>query len=47
MSNYPTNLTKKQWQVIKNIVKSQERSQKSTLQEIINSVFYINRSECQ
>ena len=31
MSNYPTNLTEKQWQVIKNIVEPQERSRKKLL----------------
>ena len=31
MSNYPTNLTEKQWQVIKNIVEPQERNRKSSL----------------
>lgn len=29
MSNYPTNLTEKQWQVIKNMVGPQERTGKS------------------
>ncbi len=28
MSNFPTNLTEKQWQVIKNIVEPQERNRK-------------------
>jgi Spy/CpxP family protein refolding chaperone len=28
MSDYPTNLTEKQWQVIKNIVEPQERNRK-------------------
>ena len=36
MSNYPTNLTEKQWQVIKNIVEPQERNRKSSLREILN-----------
>jgi len=31
MSNYPTNLTEKQWQVIKNIVDPQERNRKNPL----------------
>ena len=47
MSNYPTNLTEKQWQVIKNIVEPQERSRKNSLREILNGVFYINKSGCQ
>lgn len=45
MSNYPTNLTEKQWQVIKNIVEPQER--KSSLREIVNGIFYVNKSGCQ
>lgn len=47
MSNYPTNLTEKQWQVIKNIVDPQERSRKKSLREILNGIFYINKSGCQ
>ena len=37
MSDYSTNLTEKQWQVINNIVKSQEKSRKTSLREIINA----------
>ncbi len=47
MSNYPTNLTEKQWQVIKNIVEPQERNRKSSLREIVNGIFYVNKSGCQ
>ena len=47
MSNYPTNLTEKQWQVIKNIVEPQERNRKSSLREILNGIFYVNKSGCQ
>ena len=36
MSNYPINLTEKQWQVIKNIVGPQERNRKNSLREIVN-----------
>ena len=39
MSNYSTNLTEKQWQVIKNIVKPQERSRKYFLRDILNAIF--------
>jgi len=39
MSNYSTNLTEKQWQVIKNIVDPQERSRKHFLREILNAYF--------
>ena len=47
MSDYPTNLTEKQWQVIKNIVEPQERNRKSSLREIVNGIFYVNKSGCQ
>ena len=47
MSNYSTNLTEKQWQVIKNIVEPQERSRKHFLREILNAIFYVNKSGCQ
>ena len=47
MSNYPTNLTEKQWQVIKNIVEPQERSRKHSIRKILNGIFYINKSGCQ
>ena len=40
MSNYPTNLTEKQWQVIKNIVEPQERNRKNPLREIVNGIFW-------
>lgn len=33
MSNYPTNLTERQWQVIKNIVDPQEKSKKTSLRD--------------
>ena len=47
MSNCPTNLTEKQWQVIKNIVESRSRSRKTSLREIINGIFYLIKSGCQ
>ena len=47
MSNYSTNLTEKQWQVIKNIVEPQERSRKYFLRDILNAIFYVNKSGCQ
>lgn len=47
MSNYPTNLTEKQWQVINKIVEPQERSRKTSLREIINAIFYLIKSGCQ
>ena len=45
MSNYSTNLTEKQWQVIKNIVEPQERSRKYFLRDILNAIFYVNYYE--
>ncbi len=33
MSNYPTNLTERQWQVIKNIVDPQEKSKKNSFRD--------------
>ncbi len=47
MSNYPTNLTEKQWQVIKNLVEPKERRRKKSLREIINAILYIVKSGCQ
>lgn len=37
MSSYPTNLTNKEWQVIKNIVETKERKRKNPLREMIVS----------
>lgn len=39
LNNYSTNLTEKQWQVIKKIVDSQERVQKHLLAEILKAIF--------
>ncbi|MDR0941151.1 MAG: IS5 family transposase [Bacteroidales bacterium] len=47
MSNYPTNLTDKQWQVIKNIVETKERKRKHSLREMINALLYITKTGCQ
>ncbi len=47
MSNYPTNLTDKQWQVIKNIVETKERKRKHSLREMINAMMYITKTGCQ
>ena len=45
MSKYPTKLTEKQWQVIKNIVEPQERNRKSSLRDSI-STKADGRGEC-
>lgn len=47
MSNYSTNLTDKQWQVIKNIVEVKERKRKHSLREMINAIMYITKTGCQ
>lgn len=41
MRNIPTSITEKQWQVMKYIVESQEKKQKST-KKILNGIFYVN-----
>ena len=38
MTQYPTDLTEKQWQVIKNILEPQARNRKYDLREIWNFV---------
>jgi putative transposase len=47
MSNYPTNLTDKQWQVIKNKVETRQRKRKKSLREIINAIMYLTKTGCQ
>ena len=37
MTQYPTDLTEKQWQVIKNILEPQARNRKHSLKEIMNA----------
>ena len=38
MTQYPTDLTEKQWQVIKNILEPQARNRKHSLKEIMNAI---------
>ena len=40
MTHYPTDLTEKQWQVIKNILEPQARNRKHSLKEIMNAIHY-------
>ena len=47
MTQYPTDLTEKQWQVIKNILEPQARNRKHLLKEIMNAILYINKTGCQ
>lgn len=46
MSHYPTNLTDKQWQVIKNMLEIKERERKQSLRDIINAMVY-QETGCQ
>ena len=47
MTHYPTDLTEKQWQVIKNILEPQARKRKHSLREIMYAILYINKTGCQ
>ena len=47
MSQYSTNLTDKQWQVIKKFINAQERKRKHHLRDIVNAILYINKTGCQ
>lgn len=47
MGNYPTNLTDKQWQVIKNIVETKEWKRKHPLREMINTMMYRTKTGWQ
>jgi len=46
-TNYPTNLTDKQWQFIKKTLNIQYRKRKHDLQEVWNSIFYFVKTGCQ
>ena len=46
-TNYPTNLTEKQWKVIEKIVDTQGRKRKHNLREILNAIFYLLKTGCQ
>ena len=41
MHKYPTNLTDKQWQVIKNMLDPKERFRKYSLRFVFDSILYI------
>ncbi len=47
MKTYSTNLTDKQWQVIKEIINPQERKRKHDLKNIMDAILYINKTGCQ
>ena len=46
MTNYPTNLSDSQWQIISKILETQ-RNRKYELREIINAIFYVVKTGCQ
>ena len=47
MIEYPTNLTDKQWQVIKNIVETKQRKRRNSLRSMMNAIMYITKTGCQ
>ena len=47
MSQYPTNLTDKQWQVTEIILDPQHRKRKYSLRDIMDAIMYIVKTECQ
>lgn len=47
MDQYSTNLTDKQWQVIEKIINPQVRHRRHSLRDIMNAIFYINKTGCQ
>ena len=46
-TNYPTNLTDKQWQFIKKELNIQDRKRKHDLREVWNAIFYLVTTGCQ
>ena len=46
-TDYSTNLTDKQWQVIEKVINPQERTRKHSLRDIMNAILYINKTGCQ
>lgn len=46
MKIYPSDLTDKQWQVIKDLFE-QERKRRHSLRSIVNAILYITKSGCQ
>lgn len=46
MTNYPTNISNSQWQVISKFFDLQ-RSRKYDLREIVNAILYLVKTECQ
>jgi transposase len=46
MTNYPTDLSNSQWQVISKFM-DLERSRKFDLREIVNGIMYLVKTACQ
>ena len=46
-TNYPTNLTDKQWQVMENILDGKKRKRKHSLRDVFNAVLYLLKTGCQ
>jgi putative transposase len=46
-TNYPTNLTEKQWQVMENILEIQKRKRKHSLREVFDAISYLLKTGCQ
>lgn len=46
MSNYPTNVSNSQWQII-SIFLDSKRSRKFDLREVINAIWYLTKTGCQ
>ncbi len=47
MHKYPTNLTDKQWQVIKNMLDPKERFRKYSLRSVFDGILYIVKTGVQ
>jgi len=46
-TNYPTNLTDKQWQVIEKILDCKKRKRKHSLRDVFNAIMYLLKTGCQ
>ncbi|MCK9160942.1 MAG: transposase [Bacteroidaceae bacterium] len=47
MNYYSTNLSNKQWKVIKNMLEIKERKRKHSLRDRINAIMYLTKTDCQ
>jgi len=47
MINYPSDLTDKQWQVIKNILETKSRKRKHSLRDMLNAMIYLTKTGSQ